>query len=426
VRPSFRGTTLNNDVTFARLLAEPNIRRLWITQLCSSGGESLSQIAMPLLVYSLTGSARMVGLMALIIILPRVVLAPITGMLADRLDRRRLIIGADIARLVLVSLVPLTTSIWQLSILAVLIAAGNATGRPAELAAVPSVAGPQRLVATLSLMQVSNGIVRIAMPAVGAGVIAAVGPGPAFWIQALCFAGSLLALRKLVIPNLEGDPDTAQRNLLVAAKNEMWSGIQAIRTIPIVRGVTASESLFQLVMGAMTVAGVVYTQETLMLGDRAEAAFALMTASMSAGAVLGAFSAHRIERRIGRPFMLALGYLGPFFLVTALFEPRMPVIYIAWFCFGLLDALAVISFQAYLAESVPERLRGRVYAAWGAVVALAGALAYYGIGLVTPWLGAPRTFAIAGILVGFGAPLVLLLTGAIRSVRMTRTQTSEA
>jgi MFS family permease len=372
---------------------------------------------MPLLVYSLTGSARMVGLMALIIILPRVVLAPITGMLADRLDRRRLIIGADIARLVLVSLVPLTESFWQLSILAVLIAAGNATGRPAELAAVPSVAGPQRLVATLSLMQVSNGIIRIAMPAAGAGIIAAVGPGPAFWIQALCFAGSLLALRRLVIPNLEDEPDTGQRNLLAAAKEEMWSGIQAIRSIPIVRGVTASESLFQIVMGAMTVAGVVYTQETLLLGDRAEAAFALMTASMSAGAVLGAFSAHRVERRIGRPFMLALGYLGPFFLLTALFQPQMPVIYIAWFCFGLLDALAVISFQAYLAEAVPERLRGRVYAAWGAVVALAGALAYYGIGLIIPWLGAPVTFAIAGTLVGLGAPLVLLSSGAIRSVR---------
>jgi MFS family permease len=348
-----------------------------------------------------------------------VVLAPITGLLADRLDRRRLIIGADSARLVLVSLVPLTTSIWQLSLLAVLIAVGNATGRPAELAAVPSVAGPQRLVATLSLMQVSNGIVRIAMPAAGAGIIAAVGPGPAFWIQALCFAGSLLALRKLVIPNLEGEPETANdiRSLLSAAKDEMWSGIQAVRDIPIVRGVTLSESLFQLVMGAMTVAGVVYTQETLLLGERAEAAFALMTASLSAGAVLGAFGAHRVERRIGRPVMLALGYLGPFFLITALFQPQMPIIYAAWFGFGVLDALAVISFQAYLAEAVPERLRGRVYAAWGALVSLSAALAYYGMGLVTPWLGAPLTFAVAGIVVGFGAPLLLLSSGAIRSVR---------
>jgi len=359
----------------------------------------------------------MVGLMALVIILPRVVLAPVTGLLADRLARRRLIISADSARLVLVSLVPLTTSIWQLSILAVLIAVGNATGRPAELAAVPSVAGSRRLVATLSLMQVSNGIVRIAMPAAGAGIIAAVGPGPAFWIQALCFAGSLLALRKLVIPGLNEEPANDARNVLVAAKEEMWSGIRALRDIPIVRGVTLSESLFQVVMGAMTVAGVVYTQETLYLGDRAEAAFALMTASMSAGAVLGAFGAHRVERRIGRPVMLALGDLGPFFLITAMFRPEMPVIYLAWFCFGVLDALAVISFQAYLAEAVPERLRGRVYAAWGAIVSLAAALAYYGMGLVTPWLGAPLTFAAAGLLVGFGAPLLLLSSGAIRSVR---------
>jgi MFS family permease len=58
-----------------------------VSQLCSSAGESLAQIAMPLFVFSLTGSARMVGFMALVLILPRVVLSPITGLLADRLGR---------------------------------------------------------------------------------------------------------------------------------------------------------------------------------------------------------------------------------------------------------------------------------------------------------------------------------------------------
>lgn len=409
-------------MSFTRLLGEPNLRRLWISQLCASAGESLSQIAMPLLVYSLTESARMVGFMALVLILPRVVLAPITGLLADRLDRRRLIIGADVARMVLVSLVPFTTVIWQLAILAVLIAAGNATGRPAELAAVPSVAGRHRLVAALSLMQVSNGVIRIAIPAAGAAIISVTGPAPVFWVQALCFVGSLLALRKLVIPHLEDDNETTpEGNLFQTARREMWSGIRAIRDIPVVRGVTASESLFQVAMGAMTVAGIVYTQETLNLGERAEAAFALMTTSMSAGAVLGAFVAHRIERRIGRPVMMALGYLGPFFLASAFFSPPMPAIYAAWFCFGFLDALAVISFQSYLAEAVPERLRGRVYAAWGAIVALASAIAYQVIGIVTPWLGAPRMLATAGIMVGVGAPFLLWLTGAVRSVRRLET-----
>lgn len=402
---------------FAMLLSDPNLRRLWITQLFSSSGESLAQIAMPLLVYEITQSARMVGFIALVLILPRVVLSPITGMLADRLDRRRLIIGADATRLFLVSLVPFTTSIWQISILAVLIAAGNATGRPAELAAIPAVAGPRRLVSALSLVQVSNGVLRIVVPAAGAGIIAAVGPGPVFWVQALCFAGSLVALRKLHIPGNDATASTDQPSLWQSARAEMWSGLRIIRDIPIVRGVTSSEAIFQLVMAAMIVAGVVYTQETLDLGDSASAAFALMTTFLAFGAVVGAMIAYRIERRIGRPYMMALGYTGPFFLTVAFFEPAMPIIYAAWFMFGFLDALAVISFQAYLAEATPAHERGRMYAAWGAVVALASAVTYYGMGWITPWLGAPLAFTLAGLVVGIGAPLSLLLTGAIRSVR---------
>ena len=405
---------------FAELLREPNLRRLWVSQLCSSAGESLAQIAMPLFVFSLTGSARMVGFMALVLILPRVILSPITGLLADRLDRRNLMMSADATRLVLVTLVPFSTAIWQLAVLAILIAVGNAVGRPAELAAVPSVAGKERLVAALSLVQVSNGVIRIAIPAAGAGIVAALGPGPVFWVQALCFVGSLLALRKLVIPRLstvDEDRPFGTEGVLQAAKAEMWAGIRAIRQVPIVRGVTASESLFQIAAASMTVAGVVYTQETLRLGDRADSAFALMTTFLAMGAVTGALLAHRVESRIGRPLMLAIGYLGPFFLMTAAFSPGMPAIYAAWFCFGILDAMAVISFQAYLAEAVPEDERGRVYAAWGAIVSLAAALAFYGMGLLVPVVGAPAAFAMAGLTVGIGGPLSLWLTGAIRSVR---------
>jgi MFS family permease len=410
--------TSGRDVGFAGLLSDPNLRRLWFTQLFTSSGESLAQIAMPLLVYEITGSARMVGLIALVLIMPRVILAPITGLLADRLDRRRLMMGADAARLVLVSLVPFTTSIWQLAVLAIAIAAGNATGRPAELAAIPSVAGPNRLVSALSLIQVSHGIIRIAVPAAGAGFITAFGPSPVFWLQAVCFAGSLLALRRLVIPNEAATKqESSQPGLLQSAKQEMWLGLRTIRDIPIVRGVTSAEALFQLATASMTVAGLIYTKETLDLGDNASAAFALMTTFLATGAVLGAMIARHIERRIGRPSMMALGYLGPFFLASAFFEPGMPVIYAAWFVFGILDALAVISFQAYLAEATPAAERGRMYAAWGAVVALASALAYYGMGWITPWLGAPLTFALAGITVGIGAPALLWISGALRSVR---------
>src|SRR3546814_909641 len=70
-------TPPEREARFQRLLAEPNLRRLWTTQLFTSAGEALAQIAMPLLVYELTASAQMVGFMSLVLILPRVLLAPI-------------------------------------------------------------------------------------------------------------------------------------------------------------------------------------------------------------------------------------------------------------------------------------------------------------------------------------------------------------
>ncbi len=403
---------------FGALLREPNMRRLWGAQAFSSAGEALATIAMPLLVYELTDSARIVGLIALILILPRVLLAPVTGLLADRMNRRRLMMFSDAWRLVLVVMVPFAIEIWQLALLALGIAIGNALARPAELAAVPSVAGPHRLVAALSLVQVTNGVIRIVGPAAGAGVVATIGPGPVFWLQALCYLGSLLALRLLVVPEVVRVADQPPgMSLWKTARIEMWAGIDAVRSIPIVRGVTASEALWSLVGAAMVVAGVVYTQETLELGDRAEAAFALMTTFIASGAVVGALVANRVERRIGRPMLLMIGYTGPFFMVAGYFSPPMWVIYAAWFGLGFTDAWAVISFQSYLAEAVPENMRGRVFAAWGAIVALAAALAFPLMGFITPWLGAPATFGLVGLIVGIGGPLLLWSTGALNSVR---------
>ena len=128
------------------MLAIPAFRRLWLAQLGSQLGEAIALVAMPLLVYGLTGSAELLSLIFILQLLPRVVLAPIAGMLADRLDRRRIILGADLARAGLVALLPFTDRAWQIALLAMLVAIGNALARPAELAAVPMVvsAGPAR------------------------------------------------------------------------------------------------------------------------------------------------------------------------------------------------------------------------------------------------------------------------------------------
>ena len=400
-----------------QLLADPNIRRLWLAQAWSAAGEVLAQIALPLFVYSITESAALVGFIALLLVVPRVVLAPVVGLLVDRVDRRRLIILADFERLALVLLVPFATNIWQISLLALGLALGNAVSRPAELALVPAVAGPARLVSTLSLSQVTTGILRVVIPAAGAIVIATTGPTPAFYLQAVCFVGSLLAVRRLVVPVMAAPERSPDESAARRALREMWEGLRACRDLPIVRGIVLSEMLWQLVVGALVVTAVVYTQETLRLGDEADGAFALMTTALSAGAVLGALIAHRAELLLGRPRLMAIGYLGPLAMVVGFWAPPMPVMYVAWFALGFADAWAVIAFQSYLAEAVDDALRGRVYAMFVAIAALAAGGAYSLLGVVTPWLGAPLTFGVVGLLVGLGGPLVLWVTGALPEMR---------
>ena len=404
---------------FREVLAIPAFRRLWLAQLGSQLGEAIALVAMPLLVYDLTGSAELLSLIFIIQLLPRVVLAPIAGMLADRLDRRSIILGADLARAGLVALLPFTDRAWQIAIVAALVAIGNALARPAELAAVPMVVPPAQFVPALSVSQVAASIVRVIGPALAAGVIAVTSPGPAFGLQSVCFLISAGCIFRVVLPSVERAQTTTR--FAAAVRREIGDGLRVVRDNPIVRGITAVEMLWQLVTAALVVGILVFVEETLRLGDEAATVFSLLTATFAAGTALGALVARRVESRIGRTRLMAIGYLAPLMLIPAGFIPPLPVLFACLFILGFTDAWAVIAMQTYLAEAVPDALRGRVYATWIGAVTLAGAAGFGLVGWLTPRLGPPATLALVGALVGIGGPLLLLATGAIAAMRREAT-----
>ncbi len=406
-------------IGYREVLADPNYRNLWLAQLWSGAGEALALVALPLLVYDMTGSERLVGVIAVCQTVPRVILAPVAGVLVDRIDRRKLMLAADVERALLVALIPFTVAVWQIAIIAALVGIGNAIGRPAEMAVVPAVAGKRRLVPALSLAQVTGGVVRVLVPAAGAGVIAVVGPAPAFWLQALAFVASFYFLLRLVIPPVERTAEEVAAAVggLAGAWAEMRVGLGVMWTNKVVRGITLIESLWQIVGAALVIGGVAYMERSADLGDRADAAYALLTTFMAAGVVLGALVASRVERRLGRGWLMAVGYLGPLFLLPVFVIPPLPVLYTLVFCFGLADAWAVIAFQTCLAEAVPDVLRGRVYAGWTAAITAASAVGFALVGWLTPILTPEWTLTLAGVLVGIGGPLVLYLTGALAVMR---------
>jgi MFS family permease len=400
---------------FHDVLTIPAFRRLWLAQLGSQLGEAIALVAMPLLVYGLTGSAELLSLIFILQLLPRVVLAPIAGMLADRLDRRRIILGADLARAGLVALLPFTDSAWQIALLAMLVAVGNALARPAELAAVPMVVPPGQLVPALSVSQVAASIVRIVGPALAAGVIAATGPRPAFGLQSLCFLISAGYIAGVALPPVQREERTTR--IAQAVRREIGDGLRVVRDNPIVRGITAVEMLWQLVTAVLVVGILIYVEETLHLGDDADTVFSLLTATFAAGTALGALVARSVEKRIGRMRLMAIGYLAPLMLVPAGLTPPLPVLFVCLFILGFTDAWAVIAMQTYLAEAVPDAMRGRVYATWMGAITLAAAAGFGLVGSLTPRVGPPITLGLVGALVGIGGPILLVATGAIAAMR---------
>ena len=416
-------TTVRTEIRppggYREVLALPAFRRLWVSQLCAALGEALASIAMPLLAYAVTGSAGLLSLIFVVQLVPRVLLAPVAGLLADRVDRRALILGSDLGRAALVALLPFADRAWQIGLVATLVAVGNAVARPAELAALPAVVAPAQLVQALSVSQVATSVVRVVGPALGAGIVGVAGPGPAFGLQTLCFLASAASLRRLSLPPVVRAAGGAH-GLLAAARREIGDGLRVVRANPVVRGVFAVETLWQLVSACFVVALVVFVDRSLALGAAADSVYALLMAAFGAGTTLGALVAGRVERRIGRPRLMAIGYLAPLLLVPAGVTPPLAVLFACWFALGFTDAWAVIAMQAYLAEAVPDALRGRVYATWGAALALGGAVAYAAVGWATPRLGPPATLALGGALVGIGGPLLLLATGALAAMRHHR------
>ena len=221
---------------------------------------------------------------------------------------------------------------------------------------------------------------------------------------------------KLVLPVADHPTVQSMKSIARNATREMREGFRTIWTTPILRGVCITEGLWSLAFAVLAITMVIYFEETLDLGEQADFLYGLQAVSMSCGAVLGALTASRLEHRIGRSNMLFIGYLGPLMLVPVVLTPPPSVLYVLVFVFGLADAWAVIAMQAYMAEWTANEVRGRVYAIWGGVVAASALVSFALIGWITDLLGAPLTVALAGLVVGLGGPIALVVTGALRSV----------
>jgi MFS family permease len=387
-------------VTFAAL-AVPNYRRYIAGQSVSLIGTWMQMAAQSWLVLSLTGSATTLGVIVALQTLPVLLLGPYGGVVADRIDKRRLMVALQIAmgvQALILGLLTITHSVrlWEIGALAALLGLNNAFENPARQSFMLELVGSESLRNAVTLNSVLVNVARVIGPAVAGVLIATVGEGPCFLLNAASFVAVVTSLVTLDRAAINPSPSSGRE------PGQLREGLRYVRRTPELGVPLAMMALAGALAYEFQVTLPVMAREGLHVGATG---FGFMTSAMGVGAVVGGlFVANK--GRTGLPTLVLAASAFGVVLLLASVAPSLPTELVALALAGGASISFMATANSTLQLSAAPSMRGRVMALWfvafqgstpiggpivGWVMAQAGARAGLGLGgitcLVTALLG---------------------------------------
>ncbi|MEO6951652.1 MAG: MFS transporter [Polyangia bacterium] len=400
--------------TAARGVAGRDFRLLLSAQAISLLGSGVTTVGLALFAYRLTGGASatlVIGHALMLRILAFLLFSQPAGVLADRVDRKRMLIIADLIRFGLLMLFPFITTTWQIYLLVFVVNAATAFFTPVFEASIPSVVGDADYVKALSWSRVASDMEVVAGPALAALLVALVGLRWVFWFDAASYVLSALLVGLVTIPRAaEAAKALSPREFFV----DITYGTRVLLRDSALRQALLL-SLAEAIAGAAAIVGTVsYVRDVLHHG---ETAVALVMAAVGAGSATTAFVLGRVTARRERSSVTPaalhsqrhrwtrialLGGGAALFcaLVPGVLLPATSLFVGLWVANGCGQASIGIASSTLLAEHTTESDRGRTYAAHFAWSHSYWLLTYPAIGYAVAWWGAPRTFLYAGLACG--------------------------
>lgn len=394
------------DDTFAALRV-PNYRRYFAGQAVSLVGTWMQTIAQGWLVLELTGSGTALGLMAAAQFLPILLLAPYGGVLADRLDKRRLLIATQLglgAIALALGLLVVTglVQLWMVLVLALMLGLLTAVDNPARQSFAQEMVTPARLRNAVSLNSVLVNTARAVGPAMAGILIATTGTGICFLINAASYAAVVFALASMDTGELH-PTDSAGR-----APGQVRQGLTYVAH--------TTELLVPLMMLALIGTLAYEFQVVLPLLARGPleggpGTYGLLTSAMGAGAIVGGLVVAGHGRTGLRPLTVAAALFGAAILATAA-APSVAVALVALTVVGATSVTFLAVGNTTLQLTSDPRFRGRVMALWTVAFLGSTPLGAPIIGWVSEQVS-PR----GGLVVGGLACLVAAGVGAVALAR---------
>ena len=395
-----------------RTLANRNYRLFFAGQLVSMCGTWMQSVAQSWLVYRLTGSSVLLGLVGFSGQIPVFLLAALGGALADIRNRRQIVIAAQTASMALAFfLAALTLSgqiqVWHIFALSALVGVVNAFDIPARQAFLVDMVGKPDLLNAIALNSSLVNGARIVGPAIAGVMVAAVGEGWCFLINGLSY---LAVLAGLLAMRLESRPP---RPIEGSARDHLTEGFSyAARTAPI--------RALLVLLGLVSLMGMPYATLMPIFADRilhgGARGLGLLMGASGAGALIGALSlASRTGvSGLGRwvawaaagfgVSLIAFAQSRSFWLSGALLVPV-----------GFSMMVEMSASNTLIQAMVPDRLRGRVMAVYSMMFMGMAPFGSLLAGALAERLGAPATVAIGGAACIVGAAVFGLRLPSLRA-----------
>lgn len=332
----------------------PAYRRVWLGSLLSGLGGRMTTFAVALQVYTATGSSAAVGAVGLVVLVPTLVAGLLGGVVADAVDRRRLVLTTTSA-LTVVSLALAAqsfggTHLVALYALVAVQALLQALTVPAQRAIVPALLPPALLPSGLALGQLSFQVALVGGPALAGLVTAVGGLRLCYLLDALTFLASLYAVWRLPALRPVG---TAVRRSPAA----VLEGLRFVRRTPVVGAALLSD----LASTALAMPFAIFPAVNALRFGGNPTTLGLLGSAPAVGGVV-AMALSGAVRHVARPGLglLAAGTVWGLALVGFGLAPSLGGVLLALAVAGAADTLAVVLRSSLVQLTTPDGLRGRV------------------------------------------------------------------
>ncbi|MGD2105440.1 MAG: MFS transporter [Anaerolineae bacterium] len=400
--------------TARQLLRNRDFALLWFGQLLSQIGDQCLIVAGITLVSDLSDSPLAMLIPALSIAAPQLLFGLMGGVIADRMNRKLVMVAADVLRALIVLPILFITSMSQIWIL-YLVAAGLAlvgvSFYPARNASLPKIVPKESLVTANGLIQGSTIIAMVVGPAI-AGVAVEMWMPSAILFDSATFVASAIAIGVMAIPRRDRETTLIDKDADVWA--DVKAGLSFIHGSPVLRRVLAVTGVATLGVGAVILLAIPHLKARLGAGGLE---YGLAMSVLGLGSLLGGVAVTRMSERISTSTLVGtMLALAGGAIVAFAYAPSYAVVLVSVVIIGMCLVVARGSLNAIAQTLAPDEIRGRVQSAVNLIVVASTAISEGLSAVVGSLIDVQTVFMAAGVLTavtGLLAIVVLRKAGKI-------------